>query len=161
MFRQEGHFGSSPSTSACDAAAPELMYPCVEPSTPTPWTMEEFTEFWDYLRKVIERGRAGYDVFATLEHCEAHNDCLVACIFGWPETLSHIWLVLYVLSNGLITRMPLQWFGPGEGALITMSGQPNRGGSLGRWVEQKSGADGYWGIERSWEGLEATMHSSR
>ena len=157
MLRQEGQITESASTSDGDAALKELMYPVIEPGTPTSWTVDEFTEFWEYLAKVIERGRAGYDVFATITSCEACQSnglLLEARLYGWAETLSHLWLVLYGVSSGLTSGMPLQWFGPGKGALVTMSGQPRRGGSVGRWVELDNGADGHWGVEKTWEGLE-------
>ncbi|KAK5091877.1 hypothetical protein LTR70_001188 [Exophiala xenobiotica] len=164
MLRQEGHIAELASTSEGDAALKELMYPVVEPGTYMPWTADEFTEFWDYLAKVIERGRAGYDAHASIESCEARRHdgiFLEARLWCWAEALSHLWLVLYGVSSGLTARMPLQWFGPDEGALVTMSGQPKRAGSIGRWVEQKSGTSGYWGIEGSWEGLGASLRVSR
>lgn len=164
MLRQEGHIAELASTAEGDAALKELMYPVVEPGTYVPWTADEFTEFWDYLAKVIERGRAGYDVHASIERCEARRHIgifLEARLWCWAEALSHLWLVLNGVSSGLTARMPLQWFGPDEGALVTMSGQPKRGGSIGRWTEQKSGKYGYWGIEGTWEGLGAGLRASR
>lgn len=164
MLRQEGHIAELASTSEGDEALKALLHPVVEPGTPAPWTVDEFTQFWDYLAKVIQRGRAGYDVHATIESCKArrHGDIVVeARLWCWAEALSHIWLVLYGVSNGLTGRMPLQWFGPNEGALVTMSGQPQRGGSIGRWVEQKSGMYGHWGIEGAWEGLGTSWPASR
>ena len=164
MLRQQGCIAETASISEGDIALKELIYPNIGPGTPTPWTVEEFMEFWEYLAKVIERGRAGHDVFATITSCEArqHESLLLEVRFyGWAETLSHLWLILYGVSSGLTARMPLQWFGPGQGALVTMSGQPNRGGTIGRWVEQKSGGDGYWGIERSWDGLDTSLSASK
>ncbi|KAK5953306.1 hypothetical protein OHC33_005874 [Knufia fluminis] len=157
MLRQEGQIAEAASTSEGDAALEKLMYPCIDPASHVAWTLDEFTEFWGYLSKVIERGRAGYDVRATIgDHVEYQRDGLLleARLWCYAETLSHIWLVLYGVSCGLTARMPLQWFGAGEGALITMSGQPKRGGSIGRWVERLEGAERSWGIEDTWEGIE-------
>lgn len=152
MLRQEGELDASISTPEGDAILRQMMYPVKDPSKPSLWTTTEFVDFWKYLKKVIERGRAGYDIFATITSCKQDKTGAILAevrLYGWGETLSHSWLILLGVSKGLTESMPLQWFGPGKGALVRMSGQPKNCGTRRRWVEHKYGSEGYWGLEDS------------
>lgn len=155
MMRQEGLVPTSASVKEGNNSLKQLMYPDISPDTYIPWTITEFRTFWSYLGEVIRKGRAGYDVHATLKCHEAiaEDQRIVVKLYGYSEALSHLWLLLYGVSSTLTANMPLQWYLPGSGPLITMSGQLWRGGTLGRWVPKESGINGSWGIEANWEGL--------
>lgn len=165
MMRQGGLLPDTVSTAEGNEALRQIVHPDLDPETYIPWTADEFKIFWTYLTKVVERGRAGYDVRATLKCSEpAFNELRVDVkLYGYAETLSHLWLVLYGVSSTLTAIMPLQWCMPGAGPLITMSGQPKRGGALGRWLPKGCGTDGSWGLEDDWNGLSSTrdLASSR
>lgn len=155
MMRQDGEISATASTPEGDEVLKRLAYPDVQPESYTPWTSEEFQAFWLYLGMVIQKGRAGYDVRATLKHGKQDSKgvCVDVQLFGYAETLPHLWLVLYGVSGALTARMPLQWRIPGIGPVVTMSGQLKRGGSLGRWQPKDEGINGSWGLEETWEGL--------
>lgn len=161
MMRQEGQTDADATTPERDAALLKVVYLAKQPAEHTPWTADEFIQFWSYMIKTIERGRVGYDSRATIDGCREAGGELFLDIRVWcyAEVLSHIWLTLYGLSAKLTASMPLQWCIPGKGPSITMSGQPMHDGSLGRWVEQRSGVDGHWGLEEDWNGLTATARS--
>lgn len=159
MMRQEGLISASVSSEAGNNALGESIYPDKDPGTYMPWTMCELKTFWAYLRKVVERGQAGYDVHATLKHTEPTSEGLEVDVklYGYAESLSHLWLLLYGVSATLTASMPLQWHVPGAGPLITMSGQLKRGGTLGRWVPRGMGVNGSWGLEDTWDGLSSVV----
>lgn len=163
MMRQEGLLPDTVATAEGNNALRQILHPDLDPDTYTPWTVDELKTFWKYLAKVVERGRAGYDVRATLKCSEAASNNLRVNVrlYGYAETLSHLWLVLYGVSSTLSAMMPLQWCMPGTGPLITMSGQPKRGGALGRWLPKEYGADGSWGLEDDWDGLSSARDLGR
>lgn len=150
MIRQEARATPTATTPERDAMLRALIYPTKQPGSATLWLAEQFIQFWNYLAKTIERGRAGYDARATIDSCKENCDGLRLEIRVWSyaENLTHIWLTLLGLSDGLTSEMPMQWCIPGKGALITMSGQPKNAGSGDRWIEKRSGLEGYWGRER-------------
>lgn len=155
MLRQEGLVSASASSEEGNDLLKKSVYPNRDTTTHVPWTINEFKTFWAYLGKTIERGQAGYDVFASLKRSEQtlEDVDIIVKLYGYAESLTHLWLVLYGVSSTLTASMPLQWCLPGTGPLITMSGQLKRGGTLGRWVPRQSGIHGSWGLEENWNGL--------
>lgn len=159
MMRQEGLLPASVSSEAANNALRDTVYPNKDPRLYTPWTACELETFWAYLSKVIERGQAGYDVHATLKRCgpASKNLDVDVKLYGYAESLSHLWLLLYGISGTLTASMPLQWHVPGAGPLITMSGQLKHGGELGRWVPRGTGISASWGLEDNWDGLSSAV----
>lgn len=149
MLRQRARVEETATTPERDAVLRTLIYPPKSADSYSLWAAEQFIQFWSYLGKTIERGRAGYDARATMDvRPEDGRELLVDVRFWcYAENLSHIWLILLGLSGELTNQMPLQWCVPGKGPLISMSGQSRNRGSIGRWVERRSGVDGYWGLE--------------
>ena len=156
MLVQKGWSPQATSANNVEDAMQDLFYPEKTPDTFTPWTLEEFVDFWSLMKKTIEHGRAGHDVHATITdnttECEDGLEFEVR-FYGYGEALSHMWLFVYILSNKATGYMPMQWMGTGKGPLLRMSGQPRRGGKIGRWVELSHGDNGRWGLEGPWEGI--------
>ena len=151
LTRQRKQVDEHATRSERHAVLVRMVYPAKNVDEHTPWTAEEFIQFWECITKIVERGRAGYDVRATMTSPpEAEDDTLIeARCWCYAEVLSHLWLVLYGLSYKLTSHMPLQWCVPGVGPVIVMSGQRNNPGSNGRWVEKSEGIHGSWGLEEA------------
>ncbi|KAJ9657808.1 hypothetical protein H2198_004115 [Neophaeococcomyces mojaviensis] len=159
MLVRKGQISTATPATDVDDAMHQLHYREKATDAYTPWTLEEFTDFWTLMKKTIERGRAGYDVHATItDNMVKREDGLEFEVrfYGYAESLSHMWCVLFVQSNKAAGHMPMQWVATGRGPLIRMSGQPKRGGRIGRWIELSPGVEGSWGLEEAWDGIAST-----
>lgn len=68
------------------------------------WPMQLRVEFFAYLAKIIEPGRAGWGVW-----CEREVGGLVVRVFCWGEVVRHFYLLLYVASKSKVRKLGLRW----------------------------------------------------
>ena len=122
------------------------------------WTEVEVIEFWRKCTKSIgELGRAGWGVSV---YREGEEENVLIKIFCWGEVLGHVWILLWVLSEKLVSYVPMEW-GDGDGEVVVrMSGYRRKHGVLGPWIEKglvgegKGNEKGVWGIGKKGEAKE-------
>lgn len=147
ILQQEGYIPPWASTAEGEAMISLQAHDEVPANTYTPWTIDEFTDFWSCLKKCLNRGRLGRFVRAIITEKEEDLEGvrMQVRVFSSVSIMPHLWLVMLGLSNGLIERMPLRWFSARKGLLIQMTGRKH-GGRAGTWVELGAG---YWGSNTS------------
>ncbi|KIW51438.1 hypothetical protein, variant [Exophiala xenobiotica] len=109
------------------------------------WTEKEFVQFWQNLSRFVQDGKAGWGTALVKE--EDGERLWRIRLFTWAEVLGHVWLVLWVLSDKLTERIPMQWIA-GDGTLIVkMSREKQKRGRLGTWVRKGPEDErGSWGF---------------
>jgi hypothetical protein len=109
------------------------------------WTEDEFLQFWETTSQFIKEGKLGWGVRLV-------KDSLDTCLwkvrlFTWGETVGHIWLVLWVLSEKLTGCVPMEWISGDGTVIVKMSGQKHSHGILGPWRRKgEEGERGVWGV---------------
>ena len=119
------------------------------------WTEDEVIEFWRKCTKSIgELGRAGWGASV---YREGEGETVLIKIFCWGEVLGHVWVLLWVLSDKLVSYVPMEWRdGDGE-VVIRMSGYRRKHGVLGPWTEKwfvgegTGNEKGLWGVGKKRE----------
>ncbi|KAJ9497127.1 hypothetical protein H2202_007283 [Exophiala xenobiotica] len=109
------------------------------------WTEEEFVRFWQNLSRFVQDGKAGWGT-ALVKEEDGERQWRIR-LFTWAEVLGHVWLVLWVLSDKLTERIPMQWIA-GDGTLtVKMSRGKQKRSGLGSWARKGlEGERGFWGI---------------
>ena len=82
------------------------------------WTEQELSDFWRGLTAFIQSGRAGSGVEAVKEShrtapitpdAQGDTNRWRIRVFCWSEVLSHVWLILWVLSNKTTAEVAMRW----------------------------------------------------
>ncbi|KAK5459405.1 hypothetical protein LTS15_003533 [Exophiala xenobiotica] len=109
------------------------------------WTEKDFVQFWQNLSRFVQDGKAGWGT-ALVKEEDGERQWRIR-LFTWAEVLGHVWLVLWVLSDKLTERIPMQWIA-GDGTLIVkMSRGKQKRSGLGSWVRKGPEDErGFWGI---------------
>ncbi len=116
------------------------------------WTEDEFCKFWKRFTSFIETGRAGWGLRLAGEDMSKQSGIdrgVRVKIFTWGETLAHVYLALWVLSDKLLARIPMAWVSSDGSHIIQMSGTRSGRGNLPSWRRKDNGnGDSCWGIGR-------------
>jgi hypothetical protein len=119
------------------------------------WTQEEFSQFWANISAYVKAGKAGWGIRVVKEVVDTNRSSnansgdlqVQVKIFTWGEVVGHIWVLLWVLSDKLVSYIPMEWIAGDGLVVVRMTGDRYRQGTLGLWTRRGSteGA-GSWGI---------------
>lgn len=115
------------------------------------WTEGELVRFWNDFSSFLENGRAGWGSRLVGEELSDESSegarKLRIRIFTWGEVLGHMYLALYVLSDKLAGRIPMQWVAGDGTRVVKMSGTRFERGKLPPWSRKgPEGEAGAWGV---------------
>lgn len=82
-----------------------------------PWPTQLRRDFFDFLAKMIEAGRAGWGTWCMREPCS-----LAVQVFCWGEAVRHIYLMLYAASRSKVRKLGLQWVDAEGEVVVQMRG---------------------------------------
>ena len=120
------------------------------------WTEEEFVQFWRDFSSFIENGRAGWGTRlvgeeVTDDEAEQGRKMRVR-IFTWGEVLGHMYLAIWVLSDKLGAKVPMDWVGSDGAHIVKMAGTRSGRGLLPVWSRKgPEGEKGCWGVREAEE----------
>ncbi|GAM90488.1 hypothetical protein ANO11243_085320 [Dothideomycetidae sp. 11243] len=87
------------------------------------WSAETARDMWDFLRRLIENGHAGWGVWcvripSTDKLVTGHASLGQVRVFCWGEIVQHVYLLLYVASKSKIKRARPVWYDANGEAVI-------------------------------------------
>ena len=104
------------------------------------WTEDEFVTVWEKTARVIELGKAGWGTWLVKDF----TDELLwrIRVFTWGETLAHVYLLLFNISNKLTGLISMEWVAASGQVIVQMTPGTNLNGI---WERQgPRGAQGAW-----------------
>lgn len=85
------------------------------------WPAQVRIEFFQFLAKIIESGRAGWGIW-----CVRETASLEVRVFCWGEVVQHVYLMLYVASKSKVRKLGLKWI-DAEGEMVVHMRGPDNG----------------------------------
>jgi hypothetical protein len=117
------------------------------------WTEDEFIDFWNDFSAFVQDGKAGWGVRLARDELisspqQSNKRRMRVRVFHWGEVMVHIYLAIYVVSEKVSVRIPMQWIAGNGVVIVEMSGKRKTAGHV-PVIEKGTGPDARWGLEGS------------
>lgn len=104
------------------------------------WTEDEFVKVWENLARVIELGKLGWGTWLVKD---STDDLFWRIrVFTWGETLAHVYLLLFNISNKLTGVISMAWVAASGQVVVQMIPGSNLDGIWKR--NGPPGSQGVW-----------------
>ncbi|PVI03739.1 hypothetical protein DM02DRAFT_520230 [Periconia macrospinosa] len=84
------------------------------------WALDVQLRFWASFGDRVRSGRIGWGVSIYRDETPLHGLGIVR-VYCWGEIVEHIWILLWLCSEGRIVKSGSQWLDAGEEVIISMS----------------------------------------